>query len=174
MTRRTRRWTRRPGSIPLAALATIGLATTPAGAQERAAPSARGDTTAALPAPAPTPAPAPAAPFRLPHAEPLFVGSLGAAVLANPILHYHPGHALPPGASPNDDRWLARDKALHAGTAFAMTYVASALGVRPWLATLGTCAAGAAFEATQRTFSCKDVTVNCVGAALAWGVRRLR
>ena len=58
---------------------------------------------------------------------------------------------------------------MHGGTAASLTFAGVRAGVRPWVAAGTVCAAGGAFELTQIRASAKDATVNCLGAATAWG-----
>lgn len=75
-----------------------------------------------------------------------------------------------PGTLP--DVWLGRDKAIHAVSAFALTESAIVAGVKPGVAALGACAAGAAIEVTQGYISGRDMVANCVGAGGAYLWRR--
>jgi len=103
----------------------------------------------------------------------VFVGMLTASASANTVLHYHhAAGAVRPVGDPTD-LWLGRDKAYHGGGSYALTLGGIAGGVRPWVAALGVCGAGAVFEATQVRFSGKDAFINCAGAAMAWGTSKL-
>ena len=101
--------------------------------------------------------------------EALFVAAITASAAANSVLHYHHAAGTPPPGSDADDRWLGRDKALHASASYALTLAGMGAGARPWVAAVGTCAAGAVFEVTQARVSGKDAVTNCAAAGLAWG-----
>lgn len=91
---------------------------------------------------------------------PAFFGLLGGAVALNAFL------PLDRDAGGYHDAWLANDKFVHFAAAGMLTGLATDAGVRPSVAAVGVCVAGAAFEATQGWASEKDVAVNCAGAGL--------
>ena len=68
------------------------------------------------------------------------------------------------------DRWGTSDKIDHASVAYVLTSMAIGLGIRPRLAALLTCAAGAGYEFTQGYVSRKDMTADCASAILAAGI----
>lgn len=95
----------------------------------------------------------------------IFVGAVGAALVANSVVHLDND----PGGY--RDSWNSEasfpDKAVHGLAAFAITSVGVDLKVRPVYAALTTCAAGAIFETTQGYVSPYDIAADCVGAGLA-------
>jgi hypothetical protein len=102
-----------------------------------------------------------------------YLTGLTAGAWSNRYLDYR--HAARPGrvAFPDGDRWLGRDKALHATASFSLAMGGIRAGVRPAVAVGGVCAAGLVLESTQVRISPRDALANCSGAGLAWVTSRI-
>ena len=95
----------------------------------------------------------------------VFFGAVAAGLAVNSFVHVD----RDPGGY--RDTWNTEssfpDKVVHGLSAFALTSVGVDLRVRPFVAALTTCAAGAIFEKTQGYVSRYDIGADCAGAALA-------
>lgn len=81
-----------------------------------------------------------------------------------------------PGGYP--DKWFTMDKVVHLNIAHFLTAQSIKMGAHPAWAVGLTCGFAAGFEVTQGYVSGKDITVGCLGSALAvaerWLSKRLR